>query len=236
MALLAASAVLMLRVTAPAWQYLPELHFVQFPWRWLLAFNIPLALLIAALAVRGRPTLLWIGSIAVLVTCAVLLGQHAWWDSDGVNDLRQAILVQGKGYFGTDEYGVHGSDHYDLDEKVGRVRVLAGEGETPKAQVHVERWRSERKVFTVHSERPVTVVLRLMTYPAWKVLINGKPATWQARPNTKEMAIEIPAGDARVEVRFTRTPDRTLGGAISATAAVVWLLLVFLERRRPAAA
>ncbi len=236
MVLLGASAVLMLRVSSPAWHFLPELHFVQFPWRWLLALNIVLPLLVAAVAARSRPALVWIACVLALAGCAVRLGHHAWWDSDGVRDMRQAILTQGKGYFGADEYGVRGSDHYDLDLRAARVTVLPVEGVVPKARVHVERWRSERKVFTVHSEQPATAVLRLMTYPAWKVSVNGKPASAQARPNTMEMAIPVPAGSSRVEVRFTRTPDRTLGGAISITAAVLWLLLAFLQRRRAARA
>jgi len=230
-ALLGASAVLMLRVSALAWRFLPELHFVQFPWRWLLALNIVLPLLIAAVAARSRPALVWIGCALVLAGCAVRLGHHAWWDSDGVHDLYQAILVQGKGYFGTDEYGVRGSDHYDLDARAARITVLPVGNVAPQVQVHVERWRSERKAFTVRSEQPVTVVLRLMTYPAWKVSVNGQPASAQARPNTKEMAIEVPPGTSRVEVRFTRTADRTLGGAISITAVVLWLLLAFLQHR-----
>lgn len=235
-ALLGASAVLMLRVSSPAWRFLPELHFVQFPWRWLLALNIVLPLLIAAVAMRSRPVLVWIACVLALAGCALRLGHHAWWDSDGMRDMQRAILVQGKGYFGADEYGVRGSDHYDLDLRAARVTVLPVEGVTPKAQVHVERWRSERKVFSVRSEQPATVVLRLMTYPAWRVSVNGKPASAQARPNTMEMAIQVPAGSSRVEVQFTRTPDRTLGGAISITAVVLWLLLAFLERRRAARA
>ena len=235
MALLGISAVLMLRVSFAAWRFLPELHFVQFPWRWLLAFNIVLPLLVAAVAARSRPALVWTGSLLVLAICAVLLAHHAWWDSDGVNDLRQSIVAQGKGYFGTDEYEVRGSDHYDLNLQAPRVSVLPEGGTAPQAQVHIERWRSEHKIFTVHSERPVTVVLRLMSYPAWKVSINGTPAVAQARPNTKEMAIEAPSGISRVDVHFTRTPDRTLGSAISLAAVALWLLLTFVDRRHPAA-
>ena len=230
MALLAASAVLMLRVSSFAWQYFPELHFVQFPWRWMLAVSLVLPLLVAASA-RSKPLAGWTVSVLALAICAVLLGYHAWWDSDGVNDLRKSILVQGAGYFGADEYEVRGADHYDLDLKLPRVSVLAARGAAAKAELHIERWNSERKSFAVTSDQPVTVVLRLMTYPAWKVSINGQPASWQARTNTKEMLIAAPAGTSRIDVRFTRTPDRTWGSAISLAAAALWLLLMLLDRR-----
>jgi hypothetical protein len=173
--------------------------------------------------------------LLALALCAALLGYHAWWDSDGVNDLRKAILVQGAGYFGADEYEVRGADHYDLDLKLPRVSVLPAKGAAPKAELHIERWQSEHKRFTVTSEKPVTVVLRLMTYPAWKLSINGQPASWQARTNTEEMLIAVPSGNSQIDVRFTRTADRTLGSAISLAAAALWLLLMFLDRRRTAA-
>lgn len=230
MALVAVSALLMLRESSPAWRILPELHFVQFPWRWLLAFNVVLPLLVAA--TRRRPAWVWGLSIAALALCAVLLARHAWWDSDGVNDFYQAILVQEKGYFGTDEYEVRGCDHYDLDLKLPRVSVLPGNGSVAKAKVTVEQWHGQHKRFTVQAEEPAALVLRLMTYPAWKVSIAGKPVLPQARANTKEMIIEVPAGRSQVDVQFTRTPDRTVASAISLAACGVWLLLWFLDRRR----
>ena len=231
LALLSVSAVLMLRVSWPAWQLLPELHFVQFPWRWLLALNVGLVVLVAAVTAERRPALVWSGCVLALALCAVWLAHDAWWDPEGVRDLDRTILVQGKGYFGADEYGVRGSDHYDLDLRVPRVRAVTEPGEAAQAKIQVRRWRSERKVFSVQSRRPVTVVLRLMSYPAWKVTVNGQPAVTRGYSNTKELAVALPAGDSDVEVRFTRTPDRTAGGAISLAALAVWLALVFLDRR-----
>jgi hypothetical protein len=229
--LLGASALLMLRITTLAWRFLPELHFVQFPWRWLFAFNAVLAVLLAAAVARRGRAFFWAGSVLALALCAVLLAHHAWWDSDGANDLYQSILVQGKGYFGADEYGARGSDHYDLDPKVANVAVEPVDGVAPQARLHLERWRAERKVFTVRTQQPVMVALRLMTYPAWRVTVNGRPAEAQARPNTSQMLIRLPAGASRVELRFTRTPDRLWGGVISALAAALWLLLALLQCR-----
>ena len=42
----AVCALLMLSPTLPLWNHLPELRFVQLPWRWLLCLNVPFALVI----------------------------------------------------------------------------------------------------------------------------------------------------------------------------------------------
>ena len=47
-ALVAVSTILMLPVTSPLWAHLPELRYVQFPWRCLLVLDVPFALCLAA--------------------------------------------------------------------------------------------------------------------------------------------------------------------------------------------
>src|SRR5262249_43291388 len=74
------AALLMLPVTFILWQYLPQLRFVQLPWRWLLCLNVAFALLVT-MGMRG-----WRSRLAV---CAVMLAgllivwnkiQPPWWD------------------------------------------------------------------------------------------------------------------------------------------------------------
>src|SRR5215470_6181844 len=41
-----AATLLMVPATAPFWQYLPKLRYVQLPWRWLLCLNVAFAMLV----------------------------------------------------------------------------------------------------------------------------------------------------------------------------------------------
>src|SRR5262249_28656700 len=72
---------LMLRPTLPLWNRLPELRFVQFPWRWLLCLNVAFALAIVCGLRR------WWSRIALgLVTLCVIpvvwhRVQTPWWDN-----------------------------------------------------------------------------------------------------------------------------------------------------------
>jgi hypothetical protein len=59
------------------------------------------------------------------------------------------------------------------------------------------------------------VALRLLDYPAWRVEVNGRTVTPQHAETNGQMILSLSPGTQRITVRFVRTPDRTLGIAIS---------------------
>src|SRR5207245_4713730 len=96
----------------------------------------------------------------------------------------------------------------------------------PKAEIHVERWTAEEKELSVSSPQAVRLAMRLLSYPGWRVEIDGKAVTPQLAETTAQMILPLSAGTHRITMRFTRTTDRTLGGAISMMALLAFLLLV----------
>ncbi len=233
-ALGAASTTLMFHPTWLAWRYLPELRYVQFPWRWLLPLGVVFAGL-AALAIREtRAPLVWTALLAaLLVAMGGYLVNVTWWDWEDIPVIRAAI-VEGKGYEGTDEYETAGADRYDLPENAPRVAVhsVATTAESPRpSRVHIERWGAEEKLFTVDAPQPATAALRLMNYPAWRVEINGRVAPAESHSDSGQMLIPLPAGSSRVRVHFAPTWDRLAGALISMMAGAS-LLVLTLKRRR----
>jgi hypothetical protein len=77
------------------------------------------------------------------------------------------------------------------------------------------------------------LALRLFNYPAWRVEVNGQPVANSTRAVTGQMLIPVQAGENRVQIMFTRTWDRTLGGFISVVTALLLALFVALRRKRP---
>jgi hypothetical protein len=69
----------------------------------------------------------------------------------------------------------------------------------------------------------------LFDYPAWQVTVNGREVDTQQQENTGQMLIPVQNGENRVQVRFTRTWDRTWGGIVSLVTAafllVIWSLM-----------
>lgn len=236
LALAAASTALMLPLTSPAWSYLPKLRFVQFPWRWLFALGVPFAFLAAAALeqVRLKPAL-WAMALAALALGGFAMTNQAWWDPGGVTEFHSAALESG--YEGTDEYGPRGSDHYDLKRAAPRVAAAvppgaASAGQAPAADaglvVHIHSWKPDHKAFSVDSSQAMTLGLRLLNYPAWRVETNGRAARAASDPQTGQMLIAVPAGHSRVRVSFARTQDRLWGGIVSVLAAAVLLAAAIL--------
>ena len=223
----ATSTWLMLSPSAIFWAHLPWLRFVQLPWRWLLCLNLILALLVT-LAWRHW---VWRGVIPLALLAVLLLTGHRvqppWWDraSDVAQLLRQH--EGGAGYEGADEYAPAGADPYNIKLDAPRLAFL-GSG---AARFNVDQWGPEKRSFTAEVSQPGQVAVRLFAYPAWRVEVNGRRVSPEVLEDDGQMLIPIPAGVSRVEIRFVRTWDRTLGEACSLIA-VAGLLVWSTKHRR----
>ena len=214
------SAWLMLSPSAIFWEYLPWLRFVQLPWRWLLCLNVVLALLVTF----AWKHWVWRGVTTVALLGVLLLTGHRvqppWWDR--ATDVAGLLMQHqsGAGYEGADEYAPAGADPYNIKLDAPRLAFSGGGA----ARLDVEQWGPEKKSFTAEVSQSGQVAVRLFAYPAWKVEVNGRTVNTETLDENGQMLIPIQAGVNRVEIRFVRTRDRTLGEAISLLA-VAGLLL-----------
>ena len=206
-----AIALILLPVTAVFWRFLPELKYVQFPWRWLLCLNVPLAIF-AALAFRS-----WKQRLAL---CLVFFGvlwtvwhrvQEPWWDQAADIQEMHDFIADGDGYEGTDEYVPAGVDPEAINKNAPLVSVV-GRG---KATIRMLEWSAQSKRFTAEVDRPEKLRLRLFNYKAWRVEVNGVPIEAKSQPKIGEILVPLDTGISEVRVKFIRTPDRTLGGIVS---------------------
>ena len=211
------SALLMLSVTHLLWRYLPELRFVQLPFRWLLSMNAALAMLLAMATELRNWTWTWTSRClvsAVLLATLVIAGhriQPPWWETAAdIRELSDAI-DDGTGYEGTDEYVPAAADPYELKKDLPPISDDTG------AQFPTEMlaWRPTEKHFTVHAAAAQNLTVRLLSYPAWEVEVNGKPAATAKTDITGLIVIPIAAGDNDIRIHFRRTIDRVVGNCIS---------------------
>jgi hypothetical protein len=223
----AAAAVLMLSVSSRCYRVLPELRFVQLPWRWLLGLNVAFALLL---------TMAWRRALLRVLACGLMLAvlawgwhrvQPPWWDTAADLAEMQDNQDNGSGYEGTDEYVPTGADAYEINKDARRVS-FEGEG---SSRIHVTEWAPESKAFTVGVGKSGKLVLKLFNYPAWRVEVNGRPVEAQTHEVTGQMIIPIEEGENQVRIKFARTPDRTVGGFISFGAGILLLAGVLFSRR-----
>jgi len=227
------AALLMLPVSNIFWRVLPEMRFLQFPWRWMSMLAV-CALMFTAASARGWLRWGWLlmATLAIL-GCGHYVAKHSWWDSDDMPSL-QAAMNEGRGFEGTDEYDPVGDDRTDLPQKAPRATFLANPPNRDghrNAKVVIERWAPEHRLVRVTAHEPGRLALRLLNYPAWRILLNGNPVQAQHPDGTRQMIIAVPSGESGVRIDFTRTFDRRLGGAISIFSLVVWFVAWFWARR-----
>jgi hypothetical protein len=236
--LLAAGAtLLMLRFTLPLWNILPKLRFVQFPWRWMSMVALISACFLAA-AFECRRAWVWFALLLLLsVPLAKFLVDNTWWDADEVPTLQEAVTDE-SGFDGTDEYDPLGDDHTNLPQEAPPTKILPedpDDTQAPPATVLIDKWTTEDKSLRVDSPAPGRLALRLLNYPAWRVDVNGKTIVPERTDNFNQMVIPIAPGHSSIRIRFTRTPDRTLGMHISILSILLSAYLVLAVRIRGAA-
>jgi len=213
------ATLMMLRLSAPFWSFLPKMRFVQFPWRWMSIMALLCCCFLAAGIERRRG---WLWFVLVVVLCfpfSYFLTQNTWWDPDEMSTQRAAI-TNGTGYEGVDEYDPLGDDHMDLPKHAPLAAIFPGEATDPPAalpstKIQIEQWDTTNHKISVDSSAPARVALRLLNYPVWQVTVNGKRVDPEKPDDLNEMLVPIPAGKSEIQVRFVRTADQTAGIALS---------------------
>ena len=215
-----ACSALMFPLTAVLWRLLPKLEFMQFPWRWLLCLSVIFSLLLT-MGIRRPWMRIAVCAVGILVIATAWHRiQPPWWDNASDLGEMHDNMTDGIGYEGTDEYTPVGAEPATVDKDAWKVRVNG----TAHAAIQVSRWSGESKSFTAQMSGPDQLALRLFSYPAWKVEVNGRTVATRQREGTGQMLVPVEAGMNRVEIRFTPTWDRMAGGSISALTLIGLLL------------
>jgi hypothetical protein len=110
---------LLLPLSRPMWNLLPDLRFLQFPWRWLVVLEAPMGIFVAAaawpcqLSQRWRRVAIAAGFIAAFLAMTALAGGYFFQgcdDEDGIPGMVNTYR-SGQGFIGTDEYEPIGADN-----------------------------------------------------------------------------------------------------------------------------
>ncbi|HEY1985390.1 MAG TPA: hypothetical protein VGG85_08275 [Terracidiphilus sp.] len=250
---------LQLPFSRPIWNLLPELRFLQFPWRWLVALGTPMAIFFAsALWTTNR----WLRAFALAVCAFVFLaavaiaGVSFYQGCETEDSVRQRVedYRAGTGFEGTDEYAPPHADNtlvamaLPIACFVNDPTVLLGQGDpdvTPlwSADQHSceatfpaapspGKTPSEHLAVAAETSHAGYLVLRQRTYPAWDVRVNGVPVTQMPERQDGLMAVPVPRGHVKVNVDWTATRDFYVGRLISGLAALLVTGLGLLEYRR----
>jgi hypothetical protein len=254
---------LQLPISLPVWNLLPKLRFLQFPWRWLLVLEAPMAIFFAAAVWPAASARRWRRVVVAAVCAAVFLAVTATAgsvffqpcdDEDAVTGML-ATYRSGVGVGGTDEYQPPGADNSALAVGLPAACLVTdpstvlgkGTGEPDAVAVWQPTQGSCEATFDASPVRVMNhtehfevradtaqvgfMILRLRRYPAWRVLVNGRPAGALPRRDDGLIAVPVPKGPVDVTADWTATSDAIAGRWLSGLSLVLLTALWSLERR-----
>jgi len=257
-------AVLFLQLPSslPIWNLLPKLRFLQYPWRWLLVLEAPMAIFFAAAiwpSAAARPLSKFWNRTAVTVLCslaflsATAFAARTFLRTCAADDTIRSLLSLYQspgGHEGTDEYEPADSDHWlvptglpdaclTTDENIVLGVVRPGDSvpswrpnqhtcdATPTAQL---RQPEHLRVATI-TPHAGFLILRLLSYPAWRIQVNGRPAEDLPQRDDGLIAVPVPQGRVTVTADWTSTPDVIAGRSLSALTLLLLVALPLVERK-----
>ena len=239
-----AIAFLLTPLSLPLWHHLPELAFLQFPWR-LLALLAPISALVLALLLPHHLAR-WTPLIAPLVAASLILPAYATFhqtcDDEDTPQARFALFRTPTGDEPTDEYTPITADNDALKHNNPGYRLLpepAGDGTQtadddtpppPNADPGPAPLRLD-----LNLANPALLILNLRDYPTWQVERNGVhlPPLSPDRLHRADglLTLALPAGPEHLRLT-QRTPRPELAAdALSGLALLLTVSLSFRPRR-----
>jgi len=253
---------LQLPISLPVWNLLPKLRLLQFPWRWLVALEAPMAIFFAVAVWPSLTTRRWL-RIAVAATCAAVFlaaavasGMIFFQVCDDEDNVAAMVGVyrSGNGFAGVGEYEPPGADNslvatglpaaclvsdpatelgtvpdgQDPDEAIPAWSAAQGSCEATFAATNNQ---AEHLRIAAVAPHPGALILRLRSYPAWRVKVNGRSAAALAQRKDGLIVVPVPQGPVDLTVDWTTTGDVLAGRWLSGLALLLLIALCLLERK-----
>jgi hypothetical protein len=244
-------AFLLVPISTPLWRHLPDLAFLQFPWRLLTVLSTVLAFAIALLLPRAeniRNPMLIAAPICALALS--LLGITLYRQPCDDTDLPLAAASLFNTHHGvapTDEYTPNGADNDVLrsndpgywlttDPASFAPGTLPNLGDTdpnfaddldPEQTVSAQAPQH----LVLHLPQPETLILNLRDFPDWRLTRNGSELPPHVQRDDGLLAVALPAGASTLDIAWQNTLDQKLGLAITACALVAFGLTFRRSRK-----
>ena len=229
--LLAAVIVFMLTpLSAPFWNYLPQLRFLQFPWRLLAILAVVFAFAIALVLsrIRIRATAISLIAVAVFTIPAYMAFHQRCYPEDTLPERLAIFRSANPGTDPTDEYTPITADNDSLG-KDNPGYWLAGSADAA-APASTSPGPAPRNL-ELAAPAPTILILNLRDYPSWHITRNGTPITTRLRRDDGLIAIPLPAGTSRVQIAFDTPRDQQAGYLLSSLSLLVLTLLLVCSYR-----
>ncbi len=240
-------ALLLWHPMLPVWHLLPELAFLQFPWRLLAVLSciLGLAVALALRSLRPSTTVTLLAAVALVAagTSLAIRPFRQGCEAFELPSARVALYEAHHGVGPTDEYTPIDADNDQLrwDDPAWwlaanpnapgphtvpnpAATILDYDQPPPLDQTVSGRAPSH---LHLHLQQPAALILNLRNYPAWQVTVNGNPHPARLERDDGLLALALPAGDDTIALHWQTLPDVYAGDtfslfALAISAAITW--------------
>lgn len=245
---------LLFPISRPVWYLLPEMRFLQYPWRWLEAVEAPMSIFFAAaIWPAGRQARAMVVALcATLFAAATVYAGSAYFQVCYPEDTVPAMYAayrSGTGFEGLNEYEPPESDAglipMGLPDAclVEQPSVPLGAKDDDDNRVWTPEQGSCLATYPMRSvpehrrieailPRSGFLVLCQLQYPAWRIVVNGRRVSDLPHREDGLMAIPVPHGLVNLAIDWTTTPDVDASRCMSGLSVLALTALGFWERRR----
>ena len=240
-------------LSLPFWHHLPELDFLQFPWRMLSILGVILALAIA-FALRSIPSTKAVTFAATVAALLFVAGMSVRdisafrqpCEALDPPSARARLFRTHHGVEPTDEYTPTGADNDVLRwddpaywlaaDPVGSApntvpnpaaTIINYDTPPPVAQTISGAAPHHLDLTLPHAD---ALIFNLRDYPNWQLFRNGSLVTEHLQRDDGLLAVELPAGRSVIDLRWHRSWDELTGDLI--TLAALLILAIALRRSR----
>jgi uncharacterized membrane protein len=218
-----------------AWDYLPLLHRIQFPWRWLIFFALGSSMIIAA----AIPAVIEYAKTPKRFLSMICVGALVAFIPYNVFNLMNPLFTYPQDYFNgmVERFKTYPSfecwwtSWAQKDENADNPYVMPRPkhiSETVAANgraTSIEEWLPTKRRFTIHDGEATTINVATLYYPHWKVKVNGSPV--EVTPSDIGLiSFAAPSGDLAVDLYFEEPRKVIVSFYLSAFA---WLLIFSLS-------
>jgi hypothetical protein len=251
---------LLFPISRPVWQLLPEMSFLQYPWRLLETVEAPMAIFVIAASwpctKSGRAWVIALCSAAFLAS-TVFTGSvffQVCYPEDTVASTVAAYRA-GAGFEGMWEYEPPGGDDSNIARNLPDACLVSdptialgkpdpddpsanpiwapdeGTCQATFADIGGAQTNPEQRRFHATFAHAGFLVLRLIRFPAWSIRINGKPVTDRPKRDDGLIAMPVPQGTVDLTLDWISTPDVVCGRWVTIISILLLIALCLLERR-----
>jgi hypothetical protein len=228
----------------PLWDAIPQLSYIQFPWRFLLFTSFTSSFLIGGLFLYpfSDKQRAWIGGLCVVLLIA---GNVGYFQPEKSlthvtdTDYTRPEVIRWRTSIMAFEYVPRGiaTKTSDVGTTIIDIRpdeVASSASTVIRGTMQVTTLvdKPQEKRFSIDVTEPGLLRINTFSFPGWKVYQDEKEISYTAANKFKLITISLPEGRHTVRAVFTDTFPRVLGNTLSAVGLIIIITLLFFSFRQ----